>query len=296
MTFKIHKFDPRVINEKRKTYGPATIAFIGSRGTGKTTLVADILYHIKDVPCGLVISGTEDGNGFYSKHVPDLFIHTDFDPEVLKQLVNRQKMLLHKLKNKDSSEEKVQIDSFLLLDDLAFDSASWSKDKTVRSIFMNGRWYRIFCLLTTQNPMDIPPSLRMNIDFVFVLKENIVAQQKKLYDHYFGMFENFNTFRQVITQCTENYECLVLDKTSKSNKIEDCVFWYKATPNRNFKIGSKALWDYHKSHYDNKHMLKDIIDKPNGKINVNVSKVGKVKNETKGTKEKKETIKKSKKN
>lgn len=281
MTFKIHKFDPKIINEKRKTYGPATIAFIGSRGTGKTTLVADILYHIRDVPCGLVISGTEDGNGFYSKHVPDLFIHTDFDPEVLKQLVNRQKLLLNKLKDKDSSEEKVQIDSFLLLDDLAFDSSSWSKDKTVRSIFMNGRWYRIFCLLTTQNPMDIPPSLRMNIDFVFVLKENIVAQQKKLYDHYFGMFDNFNTFRQVITQCTENYECLVLDKTSKSNKIEDCVFWYKATPNRSFKIGSKSLWDYHKNHYDNKHMLKDIIEKPKGKLNVNVSKVGKVKNETK---------------
>lgn len=288
MTFKIHKFDPRVINEKRKTYGPATIAFIGSRGTGKSTLVSDILYYIRDVPCGLVISGTEDGNGYYSKHVPDLFIHTEFDAEVLKQMVSRQKMLLHKLKDKDSAEEKVQIDSFLLLDDIAFDSSAWTRDRTVRSIFMNGRWYRIFCLLTTQNPMEIPPSLRMNLDYIFVLKENIVAQQRKLYDHYFGMFENFNTFRQVITQCTENYECLVLDKTSKSNKIEDCVFWYKATPNRNFKIGSKQLWEYHKSHYDNKHMLKDIIDKPKGKINVNISKVGKVKNE-------KETDKKSKK-
>lgn len=288
MTFKIHKFDPRVINEKRKTYGPSTIAFIGSRGTGKSTLVADILYHIRDVPCGLVISGTEDGNGYYSKHVPDLFIHTDFDSEVLKQMVSRQKLLLHKLKDKDNAEEKVQMDSFLLLDDLAFDSATWTKDRTVKSIFMNGRWYRIFCLLTTQNPMAIPPSLRMNLDYIFVLKENIVAQQKKLYDHYFGMFENFNTFRQVIAQCTENYECLVLDKTSKSNKIEDCVFWYKATPNRNFKIGSKQLWEYHKNHYNNKYMLKDIVEKPKSKLNVNVSKVGKIKTESKKDKTNKE--------
>lgn len=288
MTFKIHKFDPKVINEKRKNYGPATIAFIGCRGTGKTTLVADILYHIRDVPCGLVISGTEDGNGYYSKYVPDLFIHSDFDPEVLKQLVQRQKLLLSKLKNKDDPIEKATIDSFLLLDDLAFDSKSWTKDKNVRGIFMNGRWYRIFCLLTTQNPMDIPPGLRMNLDYIFVLKENIVAQQKKLYDHYFGMFENFNTFRQVLTQCTENYECLVLDKTSKSNKIEDCVFWYKATPNRNFKIGSKELWDYHKNHYNNSYMLKDIIDKPKSKINVNVSKVGRVNSEVKNEKSKKD--------
>lgn len=291
MTFKIHKFDPRIINEKRKTYGPATIAFIGSRGRGKSTLVADILYFIRSVPCGLVISGTEDGNGYYSKHVPDLFIHSEFDPELLKQMVSRQKLLLHKLKNKDDSIEKMEIDSFLLLDDLAFDSASWSRDRTVRSIFMNGRWYRIFCLLTTQNPMDIPPSLRMNLDYIFVLKENIVAQQKKLFDHYFGMFENFNTFRQVLTQCTENYECLVLDKTSKSNKIEDCVFWYKATPNREFKIGSKQLWEYHKSHYDSKHVLKELQEQK--KLNVNVSKVGKIKNE-KAKETKKDATKKSK--
>jgi hypothetical protein len=29
--------------------------------------------------------------------------------------------------------------------------------------------------------------------------------------------------------CTENYECLVIDNTRKSDKIEDCVYFYKAT-------------------------------------------------------------------
>ena len=50
--------------------------------------------------------------------------------------------------------------------------------------------------------------------------------------------------------CTENYECLVLDNTGKSNKIEDNVFWYKAPIRRNFRLGSDALWQYHKSHYN----------------------------------------------
>jgi len=53
--------------------------------------------------------------------------------------------------------------------------------------------------------------------------------------------------------CTENYECLVLDNTSKSNKIQDCVFWYKAKIRKNFKIGSPALWAHHKRFYNPKH-------------------------------------------
>lgn len=60
-------------------------------------------------------------------------------------------------------------------------------------------------------------------------------------------------FNQVMTACTENYECLVLDNTSKSNKIEDCVFWYKAKIRKNFKVGSQAIWAYHRKNYNPKH-------------------------------------------
>ena len=53
--------------------------------------------------------------------------------------------------------------------------------------------------------------------------------------------------------CTENYECLVLDNTVKSNKIQDCVFWYKATVRKGFKVGSPQLWNMHKKMYNPKH-------------------------------------------
>ena len=66
----------------------------------------------------------------------------------------------------------------------------------------------------------------------------------------------------------ENYECLVLD--NKSNKIEDCVFWYR--------IGSKQLWDFAKTHYnknydkdENESAVNDPIKKQNG---LNIIKKG----------------------
>jgi len=37
-------------------------------------------------------------------------------------------------------------------------------------------------------------------------------------------FLGIDMFCKVMDACTENYECLVLDNTSKSNKIEDCCF------------------------------------------------------------------------
>ena len=82
------------------------------------------------------------------------------------------------------------------------------------------------------------------------LRENIWSNRKRLYDHYAGMFPTFEMFCETMDQCTENYECLVIDNTSKSNKIEDQVYWYKSDHTPDFKIGASQFWQYSKSHYN----------------------------------------------
>ena len=47
-------------------------------------------------------------------------------------------------------------------------------------------------------------------------------------------------------QCTENYECLVINNNAKSNKLTDQVFWYKAENHPSFRLGSKEFWDISK--------------------------------------------------
>jgi hypothetical protein len=47
-------------------------------------------------------------------------------------------------------------------------------------------------------------------------------------------------------QCTENFECLVIDNNVKSNKLHDQIFWYKAQEHGDFKLGSKEFWDISK--------------------------------------------------
>ena len=95
-----------------------------------------------------------------------------------------------------------------------------------------------------QYVLGIPPTLRTNIDFTFIFRENIVANRKRLYDNFAGMFPSFETFCQVMDQCTENYECLVIHNSSKSNKIIDQVYWYKAEMYDDFRVGSEHFWNY----------------------------------------------------
>ena len=133
--------------------------------------------------------------------------------------------------------------AFLVLDDCLYDN-SWTKDKNVRSLFMNGRHFKILFMITMQYALGIPPNLRTNIDYIFILRENYVSNRKRLYEHYAGMFPNFEMFCQVMDQCTENYECLVIHNNAKSNKLTDQVFWYKAEPREDVRLGSKKFWDY----------------------------------------------------
>ena len=37
---------------------------------------------------------------------------------------------------------------------------------------------------------------------------------------------------------------------AESNKLEDQVFWYKADPHSEFKIGAEEFWKHHNNNYN----------------------------------------------
>lgn len=108
------------------------------------------------------------------------------------------------------------------------------------------RHWKVMLVITMQYPLGIPPTLRTNIDYVFILRENYIANRKRIYENYAGMFPTFEAFCQVMDQCTENYECLVINNNSKSNKLNDQVFYYKADNHNDFRLGSKEFWELSK--------------------------------------------------
>ena len=247
MTLDLKKFDMKNISFRPDENKGPVIVLIGRRDTGKSFLVRDLLYYHQDIPIGTVISGTEAGNGFFSSHVPKLFIHDEYNSAIIENILKRQKQVLKQIKKEMEAYKRTSIDprAFVILDDCLYDS-KWTKDKLMRLLFMNGRHWKIMLVITMQYPLGIPPNLRTNIDYVFILREPYIANRKRIWENYAGMFPTFESFCQVMDQCTENFECLVINNNSKSNKLSDQIFWYKAQNHSNFKLGSKEFWELSK--------------------------------------------------
>ena len=229
----IRKFDPSTIAPD------AVVLLVGKRGTGKSTLLKDLMYHMRHkLDFGLAMSPTEECTSDLSSYVPSSCIYNDFMGDKVDALLEEQRKAVKK-----GSGRRV----FLLLDDCMYDKKIM-RGLNVRNLFMNGRHRRIFFINCQQYVMDMPPDLRSQVDFVFVMRDNIRSNKEKLWKFFFGMFEKFQDFTQVMDRCTQNFDCLVFDSTAKTTNVEDCVFWYRADLHDAFQMGKPIYSRYHREY------------------------------------------------
>jgi hypothetical protein len=247
MNFQIRKFNIETIRDRCEIDSKKSpmIVVIGKKDTGKSFLVKDILFHTQAAfPVGTVISGTEVANEFFQHMVPSKLIHDKYKPDIVMNTIKRQlavKTARNAEKGRSGGNSNVDPRAFLILDDCLYD-ATWIREESTRYVFMNGRHIDLMTIITMQYPLGITPNLRTNVDFIFILRETMINNRKRIYDNYAGMFPTFEMFCQFMDQCTENYECLVICNGVSSNKLEDQVFWYKASDHPPFKMCDDSLW------------------------------------------------------
>jgi hypothetical protein len=209
----LNKFD---INTLRNN---PIILIIGKRATGKSFLIRDITNHQKNVDFDLIINPTEECDKFYKTQLFGKFIHTSYKPFLLKDLLNNQK----KLMNTGNMKKKG------LIFDCCLTENEYKKDKNLRECLLNGRCYKINMISSIQYPMKMSPENISNTDYIFIFKENIISNKKQLYEYYGGLFPTFKEFSDILDKYTNNFNCLVIDITSKSNNIKECIYWYNSS-------------------------------------------------------------------
>lgn len=228
-----------------------TICIIAKRGTGKSYLVRELMYHLKNIPVTIAISRTEKLNSFYSKFIPDIYIYSEYSSELLSNLFIRQSKLKEDNNVRLEKGKKEKNSSIMLImDDCLSCKNIWSRDTNILELFYNGRHSCISFILTLQYAIGIPPELRSNFDYVFLLAEDIIQNQKRLYDHYAGMFPTFDIFQQVFSELTDNYGVMVINNVVHSKNVTDKVFWYKAENVKDFTVGSSKSIKFHEKFYD----------------------------------------------
>jgi hypothetical protein len=233
MEFEMNEFKPRSMAAH------PVVLIIGPRNTGKSFLIRDLLWHRQDVPIGTVISGSEVGNGFYRQMVPRMLIQDEFDPNTLRKVIRRQKMLLRK---RERENFKADARAFVVLDDLNADSSKWIKDVYVRRLFMQGRHFHLTAMVACQYALGVGPDMRGQAEYVFVLRNTGVKERKVIYDNFAGFVPTFKMFCAIMDAVTVDHQVLVIDRTSNSNRFEDLLFWYKARDHAPFRLCAPELW------------------------------------------------------
>lgn len=239
-----------------------SIVMIAKRGSGKSWVARDILYNYRHIPGGVVIAPTDRMSSFYKYFFPDIYIHYDIKEIILKKILARQTMMIEKMEEKKKRGLKVDPSGILVMDDCLARKKSWAKDQSILEVLMNGRHYHLTYILTMQTPLGITPDLRLNFDYIFLLKEDSTINKKKLWDNYASMFPSLYAFERVHGKCTEDHRTMVVDNRAPSDNIQEKVFWFKAKE-RKFSFGSKRFKEIHKKYYDPSYKRKitaDIID------------------------------------
>lgn len=233
---------PMTKNYKDPTQGGSTVVIIGKRNSGKSWIVRSLLYAKKHIfPVAMVINGTEDTKEFYSRILPDTFVHNEYDVKHIEKFLQRQKLAMKHLENPWA---------VLILDDCTNDPKVF-RHPTQHAVFKVGRHRRLMSVYVLNYAKDIPPALRTNVDGVFIMREANMQNRKNIYENFCSVIPDFSLFCTIMDQLTTDHTALYVHNISRSNDWRDCVFWYKAKPvPDDFKFGCPEYYEFHNARYD----------------------------------------------
>ena len=78
-----------------------------------------------------------------------------------------------------------------------------------------------------------------------------------MFDHYAGMFQNFDHFKQVFLQLTSDYGAMVIVNRGARALFCEKVFWYqsKQLPDDELLFGHKQFREFHNNNYNEAYTI-----------------------------------------
>lgn len=126
----------------------------------------------------------------------------------------------------------IEPNTCLILDTMS-NTDELCKNKDLKWIFFNGRCTHLTFIWTIQQYKSMSNTLIANTDYIFIGQQDGIADLYCIYEKFRGMFPHFDAFHQAYKHYTKDYGYLVIDNISRSDKLEDRVFWYSSTKKEN---------------------------------------------------------------
>ena len=191
---------------------PHLCLFVARRNSGKSYLMRHLLHVLargKKFKWVLVVTPTKF-NGEWTSIVGDDNVLDTFDPEQIATLFDRQASL---------REDNVSNEGILILDD-ALGACNLQSDLFTR-MASAGRHYRVSIWLAAQHLFKVPPVIRGNADYLFVLGSQNDRVVKALFDEMGGLgFDTWRELRAYTARAVESYGCLAIDTHDQKTPVK----------------------------------------------------------------------------
>lgn len=224
----------------------ASIVLIGSTGSGKTSLMKALMenaHRHHKIPQCKMFSGTEHLNKNFHGILPAAAIERGMPLKRVEQFVHEaQKEVEQARETRPRDLEKGVYDRILISDDAMPGSKSVTHSDIFEQIFFNGRHFKTTAWIASQDAKKIPTFARNNSEYAFIFFHGSPYDQKFLFDHYSTHIPTFSMFRELMELYCQDYTCLVFHHRTRSNRLEDAVFYYKAPIIADFKFGHPGWW------------------------------------------------------
>ncbi len=203
--------------------GPNALSiFLGKRDSGKTTWArykSQLSQHARR-GAFIVIAGSEKVKAAWSEIVPAMFVR-DPSLELLNQLKKQQNDLIAKYL-KLGKPFPPELHLTIIMDDVG--TAKWfMRSKEIMEFSSNGRQWETDIVICLQYLKMIPPEVRENIDYIFLLSTGNTSTMKILVEEYVSC-ATVKLLSKIIEVVTQDYGALVISNCKNTRSILDTCF------------------------------------------------------------------------
>ena len=207
------------------------ISLCAMRGSGKSEMLRYLVmaeqHKFYKIFC---ISPTNITNGFYNDFIPKENIFSEWSDEWVELLLSTLKNI-----NKNKKSQKDNPNNVLLILDDCCSNTKFHNSKTFEKIFTTGRHYFLSCIITSQYITHIPPSARVNSEFILVSNLNNNNVQILADEYTLGNCDR-KKFINIYKQSIPNHGFLLINNsTTKHNNIDE-IYGVMRVPKECIKI------------------------------------------------------------
>ena len=244
---------------------------LGKRGTGKTTWTKYMLQFSKYASSGIhiVMCGSETIKESWKDVIHPMYIQ-DASVQYLEKLRDDRNDVVRKRKREHILPDFEHVT--LILDDVA------SNKKIMRSsvlsyIACNSRHLHMSVYILAQYHCQIPPEVRNQNDYIFMLSTSDRKSIKRIYEEY-ASCSNERLFRAILSFCTSDYGLFIINNQTSNNELSTICATAKIDDISNLKymkLGSEELWSFADRMYidvdntvlHNKEMVDHLMEQRN---------------------------------